>query len=232
LERYKKLYSGAFYTRFVEGKWAAADGLVYPMFSPQAHVCRQLPEAFDETCVSCDYGTVNPSSFGLWGRSGTAWIRLREYYWDSRERGQQRTDEEHYRALEELVAAEKPSAVICDPSAASFLECIRRHGRFAVIPAKNDVLDGIRRVADALREGKLLFAPECRDTLREFGLYRWQEGGGKDAPRKEYDHAMDDIRYFAATMLYNDAQGGFFAASVERNGRYPPENPGGFRPDA
>ena len=35
LRRYKRLYSGTFYRRFVEGRWVAADGLVYPMFDPK-----------------------------------------------------------------------------------------------------------------------------------------------------------------------------------------------------
>lgn len=38
LRRYKRLYSGTFYRRFVEGRWVAADGLVYPMFDPKRHV--------------------------------------------------------------------------------------------------------------------------------------------------------------------------------------------------
>ena len=32
LERYENMYSGAFYERFVKGRWVAADGIVYPMF--------------------------------------------------------------------------------------------------------------------------------------------------------------------------------------------------------
>jgi len=217
LERYECLYSGAFHTRFVEGKWASADGLVYPMFSPQRHVCQRLPENFEQYAISCDYGTVNPSSFGLWGKAGECWCRIREYYWDSRQRGIQRTDEEHYRALEELANAQRSDAapqVICDPSAASFMECIRRHGRFTAVPARNDVISGIRLVQDALREDRLRFAACCADCIREFGLYAWEEGSGRDAPKKENDHAMDDVRYFAATMLRGSYDG--FFGSIAR----------------
>jgi len=215
LARYESLYTGAFYTRFVEGKWAAADGLVYPMFTAERHVCSELPERFEEHVVSCDYGTVNPSSFGLWGRAEGIWHRLREYYWDSRARGVQRTDEEHYRALEELAGNLHVAYAIVDPSAASFIECIRRHGCFTVIPAKNDVLSGIRLVQDALREDRLRFYENCTDCIREFGLYAWEEGGCRDAPRKEHDHAMDDVRYFVATHL-RERYTGFFAGSIER----------------
>ena len=94
------------------------------------------------------------------------------------------------------------TAVICDPSAASFITLIRRKGEFQVIPAKNDVLDGIRRVSDVLREGKIKICNGCDDTVREFSLYRWDEGALRDCPVKENDHAMDDIRYFVSTVMY------------------------------
>ena len=216
-ERYKVLYSGAFYKRFVEGQWVGADGLVYPMFSRERHVTHELPHC-DKHVISCDYGTVNPSSFGLWGEYDGRWLRLREYYWDSRAQGSQRTDEEHYRALEDLAGNLRVSYVVCDPSATSFMECIRRHGRFTCVAAKNDVLFGIRLVADALREDRLLIHAGCADCLRELGLYAWEPGGGKDVPRKEHDHAMDDLRYFVVTELGERRMAGdvFFAGSVTR----------------
>jgi len=214
IARYKSLYSGAFYERFVEGKWVAAHGLVYPMFDAKSHTGEPAGTA-SRYYLSCDYGTVNPSSFGLWGLFGERWHRLAEYYHDSRLAGEQRTDEEHYAALEELAGSLGIEAVVADPSAASFMECVRRHGRFKVIPAKNDVLDGIRRVSDALKERKILFCPNCRDTIREFGLYRWDNHSVRDAPRKENDHAMDDIRYFVSTVVCA-GDDGFFVLAAER----------------
>ena len=58
----------------------------------------------------------------------------------------------------------------------------------------------------------------CEDCLREMALYRWaDQGGGHDAPRKEDDHAMDDMRYFAATIVEPEQRStSFFAGSVER----------------
>jgi len=214
--RYKVLYSGAFYKRFVQGQWVGAEGLVYPMFDPHKHVTHERPSCTRHV-ISCDYGTVNPSSFGLWGEHNGKWLRLREYYWDSRAQGAQRTDEEHYRALEELAGNKQISYIVCDPSATSFLECIRRHGRFTCVAAKNDVISGIRKVADALREERLLFHASCEDSIREFGLYVWEPGGGRDVPKKDHDHAMDDVRYFVMTQLAHRQTGdGFFAGSITR----------------
>ncbi len=69
--RYKSLYSGAFYERFIEGKWVTADGLVYPMFNHSIHI-RQCETPISEYYLSCDYGTVNPFSLGYGERAVTA----------------------------------------------------------------------------------------------------------------------------------------------------------------
>ena len=102
-----------------------------------------------------------------------------------------------------------------DPSAASFLECIRRRGRYRAIPAVNQVADGIRRVGRELRAGRVLISASCADAIREFGEYRWAQGKGRDQPVKEQDHAMDDIRYFVSTVACREEEG-FWARSVSR----------------
>ncbi len=215
-ERYKRLYSGVFYDRYVLGKWVAAEGLVYPMFSEKKHIAARLPESFERYAVSCDYGTVNPSSFGLWGKNGDVWYRIDEYYYSSKREGMSRTDEEHYEGLRKLIGGRTVDGVIVDPSAASFIECIRRHGEFPVIPAKNDVVSGIRRCSDALRGGSIMFGESCSDILREFSLYRWDESRGGDVPIKENDHAMDDMRYFVTSPFFRQDSGSFWVASAAR----------------
>ena len=214
IRRYEHLYSGTFYERFILGKWVAAEGLVYPFMSGSSCFCDEPTGGFDEYAVSCDYGTVNPASFGLWGRQNGIWYRIDEYYYDSRREGEQKTDEEHYDGLLKLVGERKISRITVDPSAASFIELIRRKGRFTVVPAENNVLDGIRRVSTYLKQGKIKICRACTDTIREFGLYRW-DSSGRDSPVKENDHAMDDIRYFVTTILKSDS-GGFFAIAAER----------------
>lgn len=215
--RYHTLYTGAFYERFVLGLWTATSGNVYENFSRDLHTFDVLPADAEVVryAVSCDYGTVNPSSFGLWAicRDGRA-FRIDEYYYASKITGVQRTDEEHYAALERLCEGYSIEAVVCDPSARSFIECILRHGKFSVIPAKNDVLNGIRKVSSLLSEGRLMFSRKCKDTIREFYLYRWDEKCKSDTPIKENDHAMDDIRYFAVHFM--DDNDSFYALSVGR----------------
>lgn len=123
------------------------------------------------------------------------------------------TDAEYADALARLAAGREIRRVIVDPSAASFIETLRRQG-WRVAKADNDVSDGIRVTADLLRQGKLAICKPCRDCLREMALYCWDERTGKDAPKKEHDHAMDEMRYFA--MDVKGERGGFAAVSVER----------------
>lgn len=213
--RYKRLYSGAFYDRFLLGKWTASEGIVYPMFSREKHVFSGEIQC-SRYIISCDYGTVNPSSFGLWGYCDGVWYRLREYYYASKREGISRTDEEHYQALEELAGCLNIEKVIVDPSAASFIECIRRHGRFSVRKADNDVITGIRRVSAAIKQNKIMIHQSCTDIIREFSLYRWNEKSAGDFPVKENDHAMDDMRYFVSAVLTENQGDDLIALSVSR----------------
>lgn len=214
LARYRKMYSGSFYQRYVLGKWVASEGLVYPFMEDEKMLFDVPAGGFDDYVISCDYGTVNPSSFGLWGLSGGCWYRIDEYYYDSRRQGSSKTDEEHYQGLCDLAKNREINRVIVDPSAASFIEVIKRHGKFDVVPAVNNVIDGIRQVSTALKQGDIRICRCCSDCIREFGLYRW-ESSGRDAPVKENDHAMDDVRYFTATYL-NGREEDIFAIALDR----------------
>ena len=197
--RYENLYIGVFYRRFILGQWCMAEGLVYD-FDPKLHVGTP-PSAAGRYYISVDYGTRNPFSAGLWQVTGGKAYRIREFYHNGRQTHRMLTDEEYCDALEELAGSLPVEQVVVDPSAASLIAAIRRRGRFSVRKARNEVLPGIRLVASLLKAGVLLISPQCRDTLREFGLYRWDDGGEKDSVVKEHDHAMDDIRYFCASIL-------------------------------
>lgn len=199
-ERYEGLYSGVFYERYIRGRWVVAEGLIYSMFNPDFHIVPSISRPYEKYYISCDYGTINPTSMGLWGLADGKWYRIREYYFDSRKKQQQRTDEEHYAALLELAGDLPVNRVIVDPSAASFIECIRRHNKFNVDPASNRVLDGIREVATQLRAGNIFICDCCTDCIREFGLYRWDEKAPDDRPLKTDDHSMDDLRYFVRAV--------------------------------
>lgn len=197
--RYQNAYSGVFYRRFVLGEWVAAQGLVYDFFDVARDSIPKPEVRMERYRISVDYGTANPTSMGLWGEKDSVWYRVDEYYYNSRVVGVQKTDAEYVEALMALADGRTVEQVIVDPSAASFIEAIRREG-FYVVKADNNVTDGIRVTADLLKKRKLIICQNCADCLREMTAYCWDERSGRDAPRKENDHAMDEMRYFAMSI--------------------------------
>lgn len=207
IKRYESNFQGVFYDRYIKGLWVLAEGLVYPMFDKNKHVIKEYsPPDNAEYYISIDYGTLNPTSMGLWAVDEEKAVRIDEYYYSGRDK-QPRTDEEHYAALAKLAGDRHIKYVIVDPSAASFITTIRRHGRFIVRQARNDVLNGIRYTSTLIANGKILICPECKGILKEFALYRWDEDKPEDKVIKENDHAMDDLRYFCYTILRNKYKG-------------------------
>lgn len=203
-QRYFSLYQGTFFRRFILGEWVIAEGLVYQDFND--HIKENLWHGEEsslsgEWYITVDYGTINPCSMGLWCVTNDEAIRVKESYFNSREKGHQRTDEEHYAELEKLAGDHYIEYVVVDPSAASFKETIRRHGKFYTKNAKNDVVNGIRTTSQMLSNGLVKIGADCKASQAEFGMYRWDDKAQEDKVIKENDHAMDDIRYMCSTIL-------------------------------
>ena len=175
-ERYRSMYTGVFYRRYIRGLWAMAEGIIYDMFDTAKHVISNLSDLVNENYyVSCDYGTQNATVFLLWckERSGR-WVCCREYYYSGRDEERQKTDSEYADDLERWLGGIKPVKIIIDPSAASFIAELKKRG-YAIKKAKNDVLDGIRFVASLLNQGKIAISDQCPNTIKEFGSYIWDQ---------------------------------------------------------
>lgn len=199
LERYQAMFAGVFYDRYIRGLWVVAEGLVYQIFDPAKHVTNELPDR-GRYYISVDYGTLNPFSAGLWCLKDGVATRIREFYYSGRA-GRQLTDSEYYEKLEELAGGLPIERIVIDPSAASMITEIIRRDKYPVIKAVNDVIPGISYTAALLQAGRIKIGSLCKDAIREFGLYRWDEDSPTDKVIKEDDHAMDDIRYFCYTIL-------------------------------
>lgn len=199
IARYKSMYSGVFYQRYILGEWVVAEGLVYNF--TEDNITDDIP-VNGEYYISIDYGTLNPFSAGLWCVLGDKAVRIKEYYYNGREKAIQRTDEEYCNDIESLAKGYNIRKVIVDPSAASFITALRKR-HFTVQKANNDVLDGIRRTSVYLKNGNIKIHRSCADCISEFGLYRWDDKSTEDKVIKDNDHAMDDVRYFCNTVMKN-----------------------------
>lgn len=202
VENLCKEYEGTvYYGRYIKGEWTLAEGLIYPMYKDA--IQEPLVPHYEQFVLSIDYGTQNAFSCGLWGKYGGIWYRIKEYYYSGRNTGVQKTDEEYADDLDEFIKGvpfiERIRTII-DPSAASFIALLKRRGKYHVHPANNDVADGIRETATAMRKGLIKVSPECTNWIKEAQGYVWDDKATEDKPIKVDDHAMDDTRYFVKTM--------------------------------
>ena len=204
--RYRSLYTGVFYSRYILGLWAVAEGVIYDMFDTAKHVLQSLEglTLLPTFYVSCDYGTQNATVFLLWQKSTAGkWICIKEYYYSGREEQRQKTDSEYADDLKTFLDGVKPVAVVVDPAAASFIAELKKQG-YRVRKANNDVLDGIRFTGTQLIQENILFLAACEKTIEEFAAYVWDQKAcerGEDKPVKQKDHCADATRYFCYTIL-------------------------------
>ena len=199
IERTKAMYSGVFYDRYIRGLWVIAEGIIYPMFGKDT-IVPSKERKYTRYVISMDYGIQNPTAMLLWGFCDGVWYQVDEYYHSGRETSQQKTDQEYYDDLERLAGDRYIDCLIIDPSATSFITLVKQKRKFKVRQAKNDVVDGIQKTASAIQQGKIKVNDCCKRTIKEYGLYSWDQKADEDRPIKDNDHAMDATRYFVNTM--------------------------------
>lgn len=213
-ERYRSMYTGVFFLRFIKGLWAVAEGLIYTSFTDE-NLYEDVPIALKSTgtrYIAVDYGTHNPCVFlDVWDDGQTVWVD-NEYRWDStseearRRTDPQKTDGEYADDMAVFIG-DRPDMqcpIVVDPSAASFITELRLRG-YAVRAADNAVEDGIR-VLSAMFANKTvrIHKTRCRGLIAELHSYVWDNKAaerGEDKPVKQKDHAPDALRYYVYTVL-------------------------------
>lgn len=211
IERYERMFTGVFYDRYILGLWTLAEGIVYPGYVDAFEDFRPPKDAQGRTLapkrrmVSLDYGTQNPTHALMWELHGSVWHCVKEYRYDGRSTGHQKTDADYVADMQAFCGG-RDLEVIIDPSASSFMAAMRRAG-FRVRKADNDVLNGIRETAVSMQQGLIRIDNGCEGLKKEFAGYVWDEKADGDRPVKENDHGMDALRYFVRTMrVYRPAE--------------------------
>lgn len=202
-ERYRRMFAGVFYKRHILGLWVLAEGIIYDMWDEAKHLFDYRGETYDEYGVAIDYGTATVMTFGLYGMkrnpAGNKEYLIKEYYYDAKKIGRQKTDTEFVNDFVEFLGDIHPKVIYVDPSAASLKLELKKRGFNQVRDADNDVINGIRLVATFLSTGRFFVERGCKDTIMEFGSYVWDpkaQERGEDKPLKQNDHAMDRNRYY------------------------------------
>lgn len=221
-ERYKSMYSGVWAKRFIEGRWAVADGLIYDMFDEKYNIIDEEDIPYDDAVewkIGVDYGTGNATVFELSFSDSHGNVYLvDEYYYAGRLEAQeennydlQKTDLEYTEDMREFINSHtsltgrtyREIPIIVDPAANSFKLQLRRY-HMKTKNAKNDVLFGIRIVSTLFKQRKLKISTKCVKLLEEIHTYQWdtkKQMQGLDCPLKRNDHCVDAMRYVVLSFM-------------------------------
>ncbi|WP_426332680.1 PBSX family phage terminase large subunit [Paenibacillus silvae] len=197
-DRYRRMYTGIFYDRFILGLWVMAEGVIFSKFNDKVHKKPRdwFPTKFDRKFICIDYGANNPTTFLKYGVVDNVYYELDEYYHDIKKLGE-RTNSEYADDLLAFVDGNE-YAVFIDPSAKAFIIELKRRGINHIQPAVNDVLDGIQTVSNRFRNNELYICADNTNSLKELVSYIWDEKAaqrGEDKPIKQNDHTCDARRY-------------------------------------
>lgn len=206
--RIKNSLSGVFYKRNYLGLWCLAEGAIFDFFDKAVHVVSKPPRCAEYWVCGIDYGVSNAFACVLVGVStGVAnqtgkclWVE-KEYYWDCKRTGRQKTNSEFADDIRDFIEPYGVTCMYIDPSALAMKLELQKRG-MRVVEAENDVLYGIETMCSEMAKGNLFIVKECVNTIREIEGYVWdnkKSEKGEDAPVKKADHAVDALRYVLAT---------------------------------
>ena len=189
---------------FYLGQFARPEGLVYQEFDPAKHVVEpfRIPAGW-RRIIGIDFGYNNPTA-AIWlavNPDGVVYA-YREYY------QRNKLPQESGQEIKRLSQDERIELAACDPSEPAAIEEYRRLG----IPARaadNAVKEGIEAVITLMKSNRFFVFRGLVNLLDEIENYRWAEKNEqlKDEPVKEYDHAVDALRYAVMAIGKSNMKG-------------------------
>lgn len=207
IEQYKRMFRGIFYERFILGLWVIAEGVIYSMFQ-RSMVIKKVPLGvkIHKKWIGVDYGQSNATVFLLIGLgSDNRLYILDEYYHQGKESQIQKSPSKYakdfWKWLIKNGVEEMPvlyEYIFIDPSAKGFMLQLHEEGIKKIRQADNEVLRGIELVSSIIDNDMIRVLEHCTNTIAEFSAYRWDpkaQEKGEDKPIKQFDHAMDALRY-------------------------------------
>lgn len=199
--------------RLLDGAWAAAEGQIFEEYDPAVHLIPpfEIPDDWPRYWV-IDFGFVHAFTWNWYAIDHDGRIYLYRQMYRTR-----RLVEDHAAQGMRLSKGEpRPRKIICDHDAED-RATFERHTGMRTTAATKNVSAGIQAVQERLRtqvDGKarlyvfqdslverdqeLKAEGKPTSTEDEFTSYVWDER--KEAPVKEDDHGMDNIRYMCAEL--------------------------------
>lgn len=187
----------AFFSRYIMGEFAAAEGLVFKSFNEDRNTISE--EAYKvvqaqgtellETVIGADWGNRNATSLVVIEKyRGGAQIVLEAYEMP------ETTTLKVINKVRDIRNRYNISKIIVDPSAAAFKDRLEEEGITEYVNAENSVKYGNTKVNDAFREGKLFIHEDCKRLIETMYSYRYKDDG-TDKVHEVDDHLPDGLRY-------------------------------------
>ncbi len=198
----KREYAGTvYYDRYILGKWAVAEGAIYPQFDPARHVVSTLPQ-MRMHWVGVDYGHSNPTVFILAGvgDDGRLYVIAEDVHRaaDEGDRSPAWYSQAMIRFLRRHETGLRLEKIAVDPSAKGFITQLREDGVARVVGADNDVLARIQLISSMFSRDLVRIHSSCVRLIDELRGYVWDakaQERGEDKPVKKDDHGPDALGY-------------------------------------
>ena len=218
--------------RLLDGRWAAAEGLVYPEFDATIHVVHEMPAGWESwpKLRAIDFGYVHPFVCQWWALDGDGRMYLYREIYQSR-----RTVADHAAVINRLSMGEEYLATITDHDAEDRATLLaagisstaaqkdHRTGRDAMHNRLAIQGDGRPRMfflagATVEMDQELYAAKKPTSTIQEFDAYVYPKGqdgkADKEEPVKVNDDGLDAARYAAMHLDGASAARGAFVVRV------------------
>ncbi|MEK6650409.1 MAG: hypothetical protein AABY75_05495 [Bacteroidota bacterium] len=206
----------------IYGRYATAEGLVFPEFSPIVHVQKHAllpkPQASWIWRIGMDHGAGHGHTAAYWGglREDSVLQVCGEYY---NEKGVGAFV--HAAGVRQLVTPGWPMPTIFLDRTAKQVQIELACTGLSVTEANNDVQQGFARIREYMAEDDsglvgLVISDRCPRLIRDLQRYHWvgatAKSEDKDRPRKKSDHSVDAFRYLCQSMprqrvLYRNERG-------------------------
>lgn len=175
------------------------EGLVFKTFSRERHVLspEQMAQLDDkswrDTLVGVDFGFTNPTAIVTIKVDGdNNFYIVDEWY------KKQKTNKDVIAQLKII----RPNEVYPDCAEPDRILEITNEG-FYTVDVNKDIEYGIQLMQQLFKANKIFIAPHCENLIYELETYRYAEKKPgmeeREKPVKEFDHAIDALRYVIAT---------------------------------
>ena len=190
------------------GRFAAAEGLVYPEFDENVHVIEPFPIPAEwQDNISIDPGLNNPLSAHWYAVDGDDNVYVvfehfaagrdvdyhaAEIHRISKMLGWKHDGKGRVSALIDSAARQRTLSGV-----KSVCELFYERGILVNPDVEKDLFSGIARVKGYLKQDNglpnLYIFSNCTELIKELKGYYWGKG---DVPKKVDDHALDEMRYY------------------------------------